>query len=111
MPNRKSLRTSVLRKFWDEPCVICGDRGDIEVDHILPVARGGSNDESNLQPLCHQCHTRKGNRRGRSNDELLMLYQRDRRQHHLRNAYRLATRTMNPYDAPSFDQWVASHGG
>lgn len=27
-----------------------------EVHHILPVKRGGSNDESNLMSLCHSCH-------------------------------------------------------
>ena len=27
-----------------------------EVHHILPVNRGGSNDDSNLMSLCHSCH-------------------------------------------------------
>lgn len=31
-----------------------------EIDHIVPRERGGSNDESNLQPLCnHPCHAEK----------------------------------------------------
>ena len=29
------------------------------VDHIVPLRRGGSNDESNLQALCTSCHARK----------------------------------------------------
>ena len=27
-----------------------------EVHHILPINRGGSNDESNLMSVCHSCH-------------------------------------------------------
>ena len=29
------------------------------VDHIVPLARGGTNEESNLQTLCAACHSRK----------------------------------------------------
>jgi 5-methylcytosine-specific restriction protein A len=29
------------------------------VDHIVPLSRGGTHDESNLQTLCASCHSRK----------------------------------------------------
>lgn len=29
-----------------------------EVHHIKPLANGGTNDESNLMPLCKSCHSR-----------------------------------------------------
>lgn len=40
-------------------CVLCGSGGPLEVDHRTPLARGGSNDETNLQTLCRPCNRRK----------------------------------------------------
>lgn len=41
-------------------CVKCGKRGRLEVDHIVPVARGGlPYDLDNLQTLCRPCHFAK----------------------------------------------------
>jgi 5-methylcytosine-specific restriction protein A len=32
-----------------------------EVDHIVPLVKGGTNAEENLQSLCRTCHQRKTN--------------------------------------------------
>jgi 5-methylcytosine-specific restriction enzyme A len=31
----------------------------VEVDHIIPLRRGGTDDVRNLQGLCHDCHAAK----------------------------------------------------
>ncbi len=30
-----------------------------DVDHVIPLANGGADDESNLQTLCSECHQKK----------------------------------------------------
>ena len=45
-------------------CMYCGTRltvDNLQIDHMDPVSRGGSNDEENLQALCRRCNIRKGN--------------------------------------------------
>lgn len=42
-------------------CVACGSANQLTVDHIKPVSVGGSNEPGNLQTMCHNCNTRKGN--------------------------------------------------
>lgn len=60
-----------LKKFHDHRCLACGKnertlrrRGlTLAADHVVPLARGGSNLISNIQPLCQGrrgCNNRKG---------------------------------------------------
>jgi 5-methylcytosine-specific restriction endonuclease McrA len=41
-------------------CLRCGVVEDLTVDHIVPLALGGSNAIENIQPLCHDCNGIKG---------------------------------------------------
>ncbi len=41
-------------------CVKCDSEHNLTVDHITPLARGGTWDMNNLQPMCHNCNSSKG---------------------------------------------------
>lgn len=51
----RKLRAQVLA---EQPMCACGRKAN-EVDHIIPLARGGTNERSNLQSMCKRCHSRK----------------------------------------------------
>lgn len=41
-------------------CVYCGRvGGKLEVDHIVPISRGGTNEMSNLATACRRCNRQK----------------------------------------------------
>lgn len=58
-----SLRYNVLRRD-NYRCCICGataqDGVKLEVDHIIPVSKGGKSTLDNLQTLCERCNRGKG---------------------------------------------------
>jgi uncharacterized protein YdaU (DUF1376 family) len=68
----KKLRQSIdewkitrLRIFFRDRyiCTYCKLRSkNLECDHIIPVSRGGSNDDSNLTTACRKCNRRKSNK-------------------------------------------------
>ncbi|MBI3048395.1 MAG: HNH endonuclease [Acidobacteria bacterium] len=41
-------------------CAKCGCQERLEFDHIIPLAKGGSNTERNVQLLCESCNRAKG---------------------------------------------------
>lgn len=60
-PSRHIPR-DVRQKVWQiygGKCVDCQSTHYLEFDHIVPVAKGGSNTEQNVQLLCRGCNLKK----------------------------------------------------
>lgn len=53
----RQIRARILDR--DPVCKACGLSDSTDVDHIVPRREGGTEDDSNLQGLCHPCHSRK----------------------------------------------------
>lgn len=66
--NQRRLMNKDLRNRIKErdayTCQMCGkympDEVGLQIDHIIPVSKGGKSVESNLRVLCSKCNGRKG---------------------------------------------------
>lgn len=48
-----------LRSRHGKRCAYCGARGRMTIDHIVPLARGGTHEARNIQFLCAPCNSAK----------------------------------------------------
>lgn len=55
----EAVRALVLSSGF---CAYCGASEKLEVDHIRPISKHGTNRINNLQPLCRQCNSKKNNK-------------------------------------------------
>jgi len=56
---------ATVRAVFDrdgQRCAWCGGTERLHVDHIVPRAKGGSNEAGNLQVLCRDCNLKKSDR-------------------------------------------------
>ena len=52
----RKLRAIILAEH--PQCTLCGGTAD-QVDHIIPVSRGGTDTRSNLRAVCRLCNLRR----------------------------------------------------
>jgi len=74
MPNDHHRKTNTLRgkkrenflKKHNYKCIACDlvikNKSNLHIDHIIPLDKGGSVKENNLQLLCKSCNLDKGNK-------------------------------------------------
>jgi hypothetical protein len=64
-PRRIRIPEDVRLLVWARDggaCVRCGSKAGLHFDHVIPVAKGGSNVEANIQILCGPCNLRKSDK-------------------------------------------------
>lgn len=58
----RGRRWMALKEYvlMEQPvCAVCNRKPATEVDHIVPISKGGSDERDNLQGLCYGCHEEK----------------------------------------------------
>jgi hypothetical protein len=61
-PKRYAISEEVRIFVWRRDggrCAQCGSQERLEFDHIIPVSKGGSDTERNIQLLCETCNRKK----------------------------------------------------
>jgi 5-methylcytosine-specific restriction endonuclease McrA len=60
--NRSSISHRKRKRIHERDayrCRYCGSYEDLVLDHVFPVSRGGTNDDSNLVTACSECNSKK----------------------------------------------------
>lgn len=60
---RKIVRDRILKRDGNK-CRRCGSSDNLEIDHVIPLSKGGRHDEDNFQTLCRTCNRKKSNKFG-----------------------------------------------
>ncbi|MBI1900053.1 MAG: HNH endonuclease [Planctomycetia bacterium] len=58
----RNIPRDVRQRVWQRyggRCAECGSDQYLEFDHVVPVSRGGSNSDANVQLLCRRCNLAK----------------------------------------------------
>lgn len=58
---RPIVRKRILERHGSI-CAHCGTTEKLEIDHIIPLSKGGREDEDNMQVLCRKCNREKSNK-------------------------------------------------
>lgn len=57
----KRKRQEILAKYKFK-CCFCGSKERLEIDHIQPYSKGGTDELHNLQVLCKPCNLKKSDK-------------------------------------------------
>jgi 5-methylcytosine-specific restriction endonuclease McrA len=60
----KQMRKAILKRD-DHTCAYCGQLGN-QIDHIIPISKGGEDHESNMTTACATCNASKKDKDART---------------------------------------------
>ena len=64
-PTVRFISSAVRVRVWIRDggkCKSCGAQANLQFDHVIPVSKGGSSTEENIELLCKSCNQRKAGR-------------------------------------------------
>ena len=53
------ITTKEIQNLYLQSCLYCGSKDEIQIDHIIPVAKGGEHRIGNLAAACKSCNMSK----------------------------------------------------
>jgi len=57
-----SIREYVKERERLDECIYCGAKGNLSVDHLIPLSRGGLDTPDNAVMACRSCNSSKGSK-------------------------------------------------
>src|SRR3989304_7941437 len=57
-----AVQWKYLLDFYGLQCMMCGEGRNLEMDHVIPISKGGMHSIENIQILCRSCNSHKGNK-------------------------------------------------
>lgn len=51
-----------IEKLYSSSCYYCDSKENIQIDHVIPISRGGRHSIGNIVPACMKCNVSKGNK-------------------------------------------------
>ena len=60
-----TLSSGQLWHHWGQfnhQCAYCGSAGDLQVEHVIPISKGGGHHLGNIVPACRRCNYSKGDK-------------------------------------------------
>lgn len=65
-------------EYYESKCMYCGSSESIEIEHRIPLSRGGTNLPANLVPACKSCNCKKGTKTETEYKQLLASQEQNR---------------------------------
>lgn len=48
-----------IKRIISSPCFYCGSNQNIQIDHVVPISKGGKHSIGNIVPACRSCNASK----------------------------------------------------